>query len=375
MFRSIFLFEMRHHLRHPLFFITAGMLFLLAFGAVTSDSVQVGGAIGQVHRNAPYVIIQLLSVMSVLGIFVVVAFVASSILRDFELGTHELFFSRPVPKMHYLLGRFTGSLLLSLAVFLAPALGIFLGSLMPWLEPERLGPATIGPYVFSLLVLVLPNVVLMAAAFFALAGLTRSMLATYMGVIGTFVMFIVARVAMHDLENQTMAALLDPFGVAPLQLATKYWTIVERNGAIPEVGGVLLANRLLWLGAAVLFLALIVWRFSYAAAVSKRRLLAARRAADQIEEPVTAAHAPAQTLPAAPQRSFRARDAWRMLARQTGLEVSSVLSGLPFLVMLAFAVFNVMVSCYFGEEMYGTKVLPVTHLMLGAIRSSYICKS
>jgi ABC-2 type transport system permease protein len=37
----------------PLLWVVAGVFGLLAFGATASDAVQVGGAIGNVWRNAP----------------------------------------------------------------------------------------------------------------------------------------------------------------------------------------------------------------------------------------------------------------------------------------------------------------------------------
>jgi hypothetical protein len=58
-------FEISYHLSNPLVYLTSGLLLLLAFGTVSSDSVQVGGAIGQVHRNAPIVILRLLGTMRI----------------------------------------------------------------------------------------------------------------------------------------------------------------------------------------------------------------------------------------------------------------------------------------------------------------------
>ena len=83
MFLEIFRFELRDQFRQPLFWLSAMLFFLLAFGAVTTDAVQLGGALGNVNRNAPFVIMQLLLIMSILGVFVTTAFVASPILRDF----------------------------------------------------------------------------------------------------------------------------------------------------------------------------------------------------------------------------------------------------------------------------------------------------
>jgi ABC-type multidrug transport system permease subunit len=100
---------------------------------------------------------QILLVMSVIGVFVTTAFVASAVQRDFEYGTHGMFFSTPMRKRDYLLGRFTGAIAAALAVFGEVVSAILIGSAMPWLEPERIGPTTAGPYVFSMLVIVLPT--------------------------------------------------------------------------------------------------------------------------------------------------------------------------------------------------------------------------
>jgi len=267
-------FEIAYHLRRPLLYITSGLLFLLTFGAVSSDSIQIGEAIGQVHRNAPLVIVQFLTISSAVGMFLIAAFVASSILRDFELGTDELFFSKPVRKRDYLLGRFIGSLVVSLAAFVGPVLGIVLGSLMPWIDPERLGPFSVQPYVFGLLVMVLPNVLLLAAIFFTVAGITRSRLATHLAVIGALIGYLLSKLWLRDLERRVFAALLDPFGIAPIKQATQYWTIVEKNSALPEIGGLLLANRLGWTAVAVVFVLILAWRFSFTRATTKRRVKA-----------------------------------------------------------------------------------------------------
>src|SRR5881394_4653340 len=95
---EILKFELRYHLRQPLFYILFVIFFFMTFGAVTSDAVQIGGSIGNVNRNAPFVIMQFLLVMSVFSVFTTTAFVANAALRDFDLGTDSLFFTSPIRK-------------------------------------------------------------------------------------------------------------------------------------------------------------------------------------------------------------------------------------------------------------------------------------
>ncbi|HKB79157.1 MAG TPA: hypothetical protein VKH35_05530, partial [Thermoanaerobaculia bacterium] len=57
---EIFKFEVRYHLKQLVFYVCLVLFFLLTFGAVTSDTVQIGGSLGNVNRNAPFVIMQFL---------------------------------------------------------------------------------------------------------------------------------------------------------------------------------------------------------------------------------------------------------------------------------------------------------------------------
>lgn len=369
MLRSIYAFEVRYHLRQPLFHIVFFTFALLCFGAVTSEAVQVGGAIGNVHRNAPVVIFQLLGVMSIIGVFVNTAFVASSAQRDFETGTAELFFSKPMKKTDYLLGRFLGSITVSLLVYLGPVLGILIGTKMPWLEPERIGPFLASPYLFAMLVIVLPNLVLTGAVFFTLAAWSRSLLLTYLGVVVFFVGFQIAGVMLVDVENLELASLADPFGLAATNVATRYWTIAEQNTAIPALAGPLLWNRLLWLAVGIAVLALGIWRFRFERSGGRNFF---RR--NKVQPPAAAAAlAPSKAVVFEPRPgSFGAATTWRQFVRSTRLEVGLIFRSVPFLVIVAFGAFNVFGGALFTNELFGTSVYPVTHLMLEAIAGSFL---
>ena len=45
MISAITRFELKYHLKQPLFYILAALFFILTFFAVTSDTVQIGGAV------------------------------------------------------------------------------------------------------------------------------------------------------------------------------------------------------------------------------------------------------------------------------------------------------------------------------------------
>src|SRR5690606_1865357 len=116
MIREFFRFELREQLRSPLLWFLAVLFALLGFGPAASDAVQLGGGIGNVHRNAPIVVAQWLTMFSLLGMLIVPIFISGALLRDFEQGTAELFFASPIRRRDYLLGRLAAAMLASALV-------------------------------------------------------------------------------------------------------------------------------------------------------------------------------------------------------------------------------------------------------------------
>jgi ABC-type transport system involved in multi-copper enzyme maturation permease subunit len=244
-FVEIARFEVRYQLRQPLFYVCLAIFSLLTFGAVASDQVTLGDAIGNVNRNAPFVIMQSLLVMSILGFFPATAFLAGSIHRDVEHDSESIFFSAPITRFQYLGGRFAGTFLVSLGVFVGVILAIIIGSWMPWLEPERIGPFRLAPYLFSFFVLVLPNLLVAGAILFSVAALTRSMLATYASLVALCVGYAVAAAFIGNLENERIASLVDPFAISAFTVSTRFWTVYEKNSQLLTLDGPFLYNRLL----------------------------------------------------------------------------------------------------------------------------------
>jgi ABC-2 type transport system permease protein len=361
MFRAIAKFELQYQLKAPLFYILFIVYFLLTFGAVTSDAVTIGGAVGAVNRNAPFVIMQFMLVMSFFGVLTTTAFVANSIHRDFELGTDALFFSSPISKAQYLGGRFAGSFIVSMLVFFGVASAIMIGSLMPWIEKERLGPFELWPYIFSTFVLILPNLLLCGAIFFAVAALTRSLMATYASVVGFFVAFGIAESLLSDIENETVSALLDPFAGSSFAVATRYWTVFDKNTRLLPIEGIFLWNRLLWVGVALLVLGFAYWRFQFTTGSRKTRKKAKRAAAAEL----TVAQ-PSLTLPRVTQ-SFGGVSSWRQYLASTRREAISVFKSIPFVIMLLLGMAMIWGNADGNTAASGTNFYPVTHRMVEAI--------
>jgi ABC-2 type transport system permease protein len=356
---EFFRFELRYRLRQPAVWLFAVMFGVMTFAAATTDAVVIGGAAGQTAIDSPYVITQFLSIMSVLAVFIVVAFTAGAVVRDFDMGTYPLFFTRPIRRSSYLIGRYFGGTAACMIVMIGAALGLAVGTFMPWLDSERLVGFSPRPYVHVLTFVVLPNLLIMGALFFSLATLTRRLMFAYVGVIAFFVIYGVSQSFIADLDNETLAALSDPFGMGAIELATRYWTPAERNTLLVPVDGVFALNRLAWLGVAAGVLAWTTRRFRMRApetGSARGKAVAAaspdRAIGDEVPIPSVV-------------RSFAGAAQLRMWLHLSRTELRQIVRSSPFIVIAVFGFANVFASG-FGttDAMYGTSVYPVTQLML-----------
>ncbi|HEX9163312.1 MAG TPA: ABC transporter permease subunit, partial [Thermoanaerobaculia bacterium] len=368
MLAEIFRFETRYHLKQLLFYVSVIIFFFLTFGAVTTDSVQLGGSIGNVNRNAPYVIMQFLLVMSVFSVFTTTAFVSNAVLRDYDLGTDALFFSSPIRKRDFLIGRFTGSVFVSILIYVGVVLGIMIGSFMPWLEKERIGAFRLMPYLFSLIVLIGPTVLLVGAIFFAVAALTRSTTATYATAVALLVGYlVVSNIAGNNLENEKLASLFDPFALAPFELATRYWTVHERNTQVLPMQGVFLWNRVIWVSVALVIFGVTLNRFRFETGTRKSRKRKSAAPDDAVAPPFAVSPVALSAV------AVRAAGGWFTQFFSTmRLELVSVLKSIPFIVMLVLGMANTIGGAAFADSIFDTKIYPVTAVMIRVIASTFL---
>ncbi|MBI2397310.1 MAG: hypothetical protein HYV17_05895 [Xanthomonadales bacterium] len=371
MFSEFLKFDLRFQARSPLLWIGIAVFALLAFGATSTDGVQIGGSIGNVHRNAPFVIVQWLNIFTILGLFISGAYVGGALLRDFEMGTSELFFSKPIGARSYLLGRYVAGVLVSMLIYLAVSLAILLGGLMPWIDPARLGPNSASPFAYGLLVFVLPNLAFTSALILLFAAWMRSMLGVYLAIMAFMVLWGVAGSYTRDLDNLWLAALADPFGARALGLATRYWTAEDRNTRLPELAGYILANRALWLALTAVLIGATLALFKAQRAGTSTRKPWFRRRAHATAPAAASGPTFARLRPAAAPAASGFGAAFRQYLKQTRFDTVHVLFSVPFLVMVAFGLLNLVGGLNATGPMYDTPLYPVTAQMLGAIDDAY----
>ncbi|HEX8572733.1 MAG TPA: ABC transporter permease subunit [Allosphingosinicella sp.] len=368
MLGKIAAFEFRYQVKNPVFWVTGAIFFLLTFGAVTVDEIQIGSE-GNVHVNSPYANLEKMMIMSLFFMFVTTAFVANVVVRDDDTGFGPIVRSTRVTKFDYLTGRFIGAFLAAALCFATVPLAIWLGSLMPWLDQETLGPNPLAYYLVPYLVIAVPNILITSAIFFALATATRSMMATYVGVIAFLILYFVVNGNLgQEPEWRTTLAYLEPLGAGAVEEATRYWTAAERNSLLPQLEGALLWNRLIWIAISVLFLALAHWSYRFAdKGISRRKQRKLKALEEAAAHSIEGPHAVAPL----PAPSFGRASARAQLVSRTRLEMKQVFRSPAFVVLMALGLMNSMVSMWFAGRLFGTPTYPVTRGLIPILEGTF----
>ncbi len=361
MLTKIARFEFRYLLRNPLLWLTAACTFAMFFISMSVEGFELGSE-GGLLANAAYATLRNYLMVSVFFMFVTTSFVANVTLRDDETGYGPIIRSTPITKFEYLMGRFLGAFAVAALCMLLVPLAIVLGSMMPW-APAQFGPHRLADHLYAYFLLALPNLFIHSTIFFALATITRSMMATYLGVISFVSGFLTLQGSFVDRPNlRTFVTMIDPFGARAVSNAVRYWTIAQRNVALPDFAGPLLYNRLLWIGIAIACLAL--------AHVSFRAAKTARNPRPE-GDPEQPSHRPlgmTQSLPS-PQHNNAATRA--LLWMRTRFEMKQVVRSPAFAILMAWGLFTTMFVLITQRDPDGRPRYPTTLLMIPKIEDAF----
>ncbi|QOC23234.1 ABC transporter permease [Wenzhouxiangella sp. AB-CW3] len=355
--------EWRYLRRQPSFFVTLLVFFLLTFLATVVDQVQIGGPGPNVLINGPWNIAMTQLILSLFAMFLVANFIGNTATRDWSSQMEGIVFSTPLKPAAYLWGRFAGSWAVVMLVFATVPLAIWFGSLMPWVDSERFGPTVLSYYLWPYVYLVMPSLLFCAALFYALAIATRSMMAMYLGVVGFFILYLSSQGLLSDPQYRDVAALLDPFGIGAFASVTRYWTTIELNTMMPAMEGVLLHNRLLWLGVTAVLIGLTHWLIDLRRPRKSRGKPARRETAPTID-PLNARIRPNPN----PGMST---SLWQLWLRSR-FEMSQIVRSWPFIILLLLTVFQFSnLLMYDPNSWYGTNPWPITRYMVDYIGWSF----
>jgi ABC-2 type transport system permease protein len=359
-FLEILRFECRLQSKSPLYLALAALFFLIHFLTARKLGINIGIGANQdaaaIPVNAAVAIIQNELVLSLFAIFPAVAIAAAAITRDHERTMAELFFVRPIREPSYLLGRFAGGVAFALLASLAGVLGGLISLTAPGIDPSRLAPFAAAPWLFVVGAVAVPNTIIVAALAFSAAAAARSIAAAFCVAIVLPLVPLVAQGYMAP-GGGGWLPLVDPFGLLAIVDVTRYWTGAELATDLP--GGVLLVNRVLWLGLAGAALLATLVRYRFVVQRTPPRLWRGRASA--------AAPAPALSgVRVAPR--FGRGATLAQLKSQLRMDLRAILRSPPFFFVLAIVVLGC--AQHFDFQPPGELIItgprePLTSLMIG----------
>ncbi len=358
MFLNMLKFEWRYYVRQPSFYVTCLTFFLLPFLAMVSDSVIIGGA--NTTFNGSFAVSQTILVLGIFSMFLVVNFMATTATKNDSSHMTELLYTKPMNPLKYQLGRFFGTYLVILVVFAMVPLGILIGSWMPWLDTDRLGPTNLSFYLSTYFYFSVPTLFVFSAIFYSVGQKFKSMMSVYLAAVALFILYIVSGNFISEPEYRYIAALTDPFGLRTFSDITRYWTPVERDNQVINLEGVLLYNRLIWLGISVAILALF----------------------GKLASPLTLAPKPTpkkkkskqvEVAPVNAKINYKSvtSGAWAKFKTRTLFEIKQIMFSPPFYILLIFSGFTIISSFFGNGPFYGTSEWALTKSMVTQIFGSF----
>lgn len=355
MFRAIYLRELTRDLKNistSVFFVL--MLFCVyMFSSNVDPDKTIFFRLGKEFHNAPVVIARMFAALSAFGMLFSMVIIGRSVTKDFDTQIHEFFFSYPIRKSNYLWGRFWGSFTANVCLYSSVVIGFLLGCAV--IDESYSGPSTLMTYVFPIVVVLLPNLFLTGSIFFALATLTRKMVWTYVAGVILFLTYLTLAITLNDIESDTTKILADPFGMFSIQTMLQNWTVHDLNTRFLPLTRTYILNRMLWISVGLACMAITWIRFRMIAHSERpiKKHFAVSRTLS-----VRAISSPEAILPTVCEHSTVMQ--LKKTLHLSSLEFRRIVFNPAFIILILFALSQVMSNFYLNSGADGSDVHPVT---------------
>ncbi len=371
MLSTIFSFEFKRWFRNWSFYIYCAVFFVFSFflmaGAVGYFDAFTVTTSSNTIANSPLAINSMISGISQLVYFIVPTIIGATVYRDFKYNTHTVLFSYPFSKLDYLLGKFLSGLAITVIITFSIGIGFLVANILPFGNPDLIGPISLWSYFQAYVLFVIPNIILAGVIIFALVTLTRNV---YIGFIFVIMLFLVQSLIgylTNDMENKYVASLVEPFGSEALEYVTKYWTIDEQNTQNIPFSGVILYNRLIWLGVSVLIFIGLYFAFSFS---HSPLTIGKKKKTERVVKNNFGSIIKINLPKVAHNYSFsqNLKTAWRL----SNFEFKSITKNWVFISVMAILMLFVLITgLTLGQEIYGTPTYPVTWKVIQAVGGQF----
>lgn len=364
MFYAIFKHELSYWLRKPAFYIYVSIFF---FAALLLSSIKAGifdevsATIGSTEiANSPARIAAMFSTISTLIFFLFPVIFGLSIHRDYKSEMHSILYSYPFTKANYLLAKFLSSLLVVTTIVMFIGIGLAIGFRLPGTNSQLLTSFDLMSYMHPYLVYILPNALLFGAIVFAVVAFTRNVAAGFITIILLALIQGAANSFLQDPETRILAAFLDAFGTSATDYYTRYWTAIELNERHLPFMGLVIYNRLLWLGIAALIAGFIYIRFDFGQHAASMAF--AKKSRPRSPEGAGGSVRKFQIPDVIYDFSFLQN--LKVMWKLSSVDLKYIIRSWPFIVLTLFGLIMLWVEYGQSGVVRGTPMLPVTWKML-----------
>lgn len=330
-------------------------------GAVSSDNINIGGGVGSVHKNAPFVIQTYYGVMSLIGLLMTTAFMNASANRDFENNMYQFVFSSPIKKRDYYFGKFIGAATMAVVPLLGVSLGALIGPLMPWAEPERYGDVIWSGHLNGLIAFGIPNTIIVSVLLYVLAIIFRSNIVSFVGAMLILVFYVISSGFTKDIEKEWLANLLDPFGFRPERILSKYMTVDEKNLHGVPLSGPFLFNRIIWLCISLSILAVSYYKFSFSVKNKKGKK---QKESGMNTSPIVLSN---ENFIPTNANTFSFSSLFYLIK----FETKTIIKNPTFIIIVIIGLINLIASLTSFTGRYGSDQYPVTYDVIDSIKGSF----
>jgi hypothetical protein len=370
MFYTIFIHELKYRLSNRSTWITCAVLFLFWFFATMKlgQDPKLWGANGEVYFNAPLIIYILLAVKGFVAYIALPLLMADPLHRDLSTNTGAWLYALPIHEQSYFWGRFLGSftslaliiVIASLSMLLAPHAAIALNMV----EAERVLTFPLAYLLDGYIKILLPTIFMSAAIVFSSVVLTRKYAAALIATIVLFLGSIIA-VQISHYGRYDWFQLINPTAFHAVHDSTLFWDVEQRNTAFIPFSGMLLYNRVLWVGIGLSLLVYTSFRFRFTCYLAGNE----RPQKPNIDEPAPIKTATHLTT------SHRSSSLWsqvRLLFDQAIFELTTILKEPLFIAIFALCATWVIVNNMSWQNLQFDSLLPSTSAMINSKRALWM---
>jgi len=359
MFNTVFRFEARQHLKKPFTWIF--LILMILQGVYYMHHAGEFYSTDQTYTNAPAILYTVLAGMGYIGFIVTAILGGTALGKDIDNRTSALLYTTRASQASFFSGRYAGSFIILLLLYAGYLAGIIAYNYLPI---PNLGPFSWSALARAILLIFLPNVFILYSLCFAVTVFTKNSKGAYAAALAGMLLMIFAETAF---DSNAYVVLADPTCFSVLHNQLEHLSPPEKNNFSPAFSGLLLYNRLIWVGISLILMLVAARKFSFinfSSAGSRK----SKRSVEEKDEPAAATAFQTINLKKIRQQ-FSLGAYWQKIFPLSWLEFKSVIRpwGFRLFLSLILIIYICYVAVWQQQYFSAAPTLPVTLEVTGVM--------